>query len=123
MFVEKTEIENIDKAQLAERISKFKNDGFRLFQISCTTLKEDFEIIYSFEKDYNSLHLRVIIPKTLSAVESITPIYPMAFIYENELQDLFGIKVSGLTPNFNGKFYRTSIKTPFAVPLSGKSEE
>jgi len=45
-----------------------------------------------------------------------------AFVYENEMHDLFGIRVRGMNIDFKGTFIRTSIKYPFSVP-SAKGEK
>ncbi len=42
-------------------------------------------------------------------------IYPNAFLYENEIHDLFGVVVKNITIDYRGTLYRTAIKTPFSV--------
>jgi ech hydrogenase subunit D len=49
-------------------------------------------------------------------VPSISATYLAAFAYENELQDLFGMKVEGLVLDFKGKFYRKRHDAPFNPP-------
>jgi len=46
-------------------------------------------------------------------VPSISSIYGCAILYENEIHDLFNVKVDGLTVDFHGNFYKTAIKFPF----------
>jgi ech hydrogenase subunit D len=36
-----------------------------------------------------------------------------AFIYENEMHDLFGVAVKGMNVDFSGNFIRTSVPYPF----------
>jgi hypothetical protein len=54
---------------------------------------------------------------------SISDIYWSAFTYENEIHDLFGIRVSGLVLDFKGRFYRLKTKTPWAQAGGGKEED
>jgi ech hydrogenase subunit D len=37
-------------------------------------------------------------------------------LYENEIHDLFGVPVDGLTIDFKGNFYKTAVKYPFGSP-------
>ena len=38
-----------------------------------------------------------------------------AFLYENEIHDLFGVVVKNINIDYGGTLYRTAIKTPFSV--------
>ena len=44
---------------------------------------------------------------------SITGIYWAAFIYENEMQDLFGVKFKHMALNYGGNFFKVSQPTPW----------
>jgi ech hydrogenase subunit D len=110
----------IDKKELVAKAAAMRKDGFRLVQISCT-LTENFEITYSFDKEYQLFNLRCTFPKSDPTIDSITEPYLCAFTYENELQDLFGLTVKDMKLNFNGTFYQTSIKTPFNVDKNVKA--
>jgi ech hydrogenase subunit D len=115
MFKENQSSTIIDKKDLQPMTADLKNKGYRLVVITCV-LGENFDIQYSFEKDYQFASLRVAIPKSDPVVPSITATYLAAFTYENELQDLFGLTVTDMALNFKGTFYKTAVKTPFAVP-------
>jgi ech hydrogenase subunit D len=103
----------VDKGQIVDKATQMSKEGFRLVQISCLA-KDSYEVTYTFDKNYTCAHMRVVLPKDTPELPSITGAYFAAFTYENELQDLFGIKVSGLALDFKGKFYKLSVKTPFA---------
>lgn len=104
----------IEPGDLVSRTTDYKNKGFRLVQISCTTLKDILELSYSFDKEYLLENLRISLPKGKEEVPSISGVYWNAFLYENEIHDLFGINISGINIDYKGKFYRTTVKTPFA---------
>lgn len=105
--------ENVSKADLIDRAIQFKHDGWRLIQISAT-FKGSYDLLYSFEKDYNMINLRVLLPDG-EWVDSLSSIYSYAYLYENEMRDLFGIEVHGMNVDFEGKLYQTAEKTPFHV--------
>jgi ech hydrogenase subunit D len=98
-------LETLDKSKLVAKVGELKASGHRLIQICATTLADSIEITYSFEKDQRFLNLRLAVPRKDAVLPSITGVYFGAFTYENELQDLFGLKVPDLALNFNGKFY------------------
>ncbi|MDP2913045.1 MAG: NADH-quinone oxidoreductase subunit C [Candidatus Omnitrophota bacterium] len=117
---EKQETININLEQLLEKIRALRDSGYRLVQIGCT--KSDvFEINYSFDKDYRFINIRVTINSQDTELHSMSGIYWGAFIYENELHDLFGIKVKGMVMDYAGNFYRTKVKYPFTADTNKKN--
>jgi ech hydrogenase subunit D len=112
-MIEPQPITTIDRSELPAKASDLSSQGCRLVQICCTTGEKTLELTYSFDKEYAFSNLRVIVPRSDAVIPSITGSYLAAFTYENELQDLFGIKVTDLVINYNGKFYVTAVKHPF----------
>jgi ech hydrogenase subunit D len=104
----------IDIHELITRVGQMKNEGNRLVQIGCTGVEEGYEINYSFDKDYKFQNLRILV-KQDTVVPSISGVYWGAFIYENEIHDLFGITVAGMNIDFKGTLYKTSVKYPFSI--------
>ena len=88
--------------------------GYRLVQIGCTDLGGAYEVNYSFDKDYQFRNLRLTVEPGIE-VPSISSIYGGAFVYENEMHDLFGIPVTGMNIDFKGTFIKTAEKYPFSV--------
>ncbi|WP_313577430.1 NADH-quinone oxidoreductase subunit C [Lacrimispora sp.] len=95
---------------LAETL-KIKNDGYRLVAVTCTN-KDGMELTYSFDKDHDLINLRIL-TDTETELPSISIIYPYSFLYENEIKELFGVKITGITPDFNDNLYKIPVKTPF----------
>jgi ech hydrogenase subunit D len=89
-------------------------EGYRLVQIGCTTLPGAYELNYSFDKDYRFKNLRVTAAPG-EELPSISVIYPNAFLYENEIHDLFGVVIRNINIDYRGTLYRTAIKVPFSV--------
>ena len=108
----------IDRADLPEKAKEFFVQGYRLVQICATNGDSTLEVTYSFDRDYAFTNMRVILQKDDTVLPSITGSFLAAFTYENELQDLFGIKITDLAINYNGNFYKMAIKTPFLVNKS-----
>jgi ech hydrogenase subunit D len=113
--MDKQELIQIDHNVLLEKVYNFFQEGYRIVQIHCTLVDNGFEINYSFDKDSKFTTLRVIIDKE-QEILSISNIYWSAFLYENEIADLFGVKIKNIVINFNGTFYQKSKKAPFAEP-------
>jgi ech hydrogenase subunit D len=105
----------IDVSRLIGRVQEFWNNGYRLSAISCVKVGEAYEINYSFDKDYRFENLRITVAGD-TEVPSITGMYWGAFIYENEMHDLFGIQVKGINIDFKGTFIKTAVRYPFSVP-------
>ena len=113
----KQQIIQIKNADLLDRVERLRADGCRLVQICCTRVPEGFELSYTFDKDYHMYHLRLTAAEA-EPVMSITGLYWPAFIYENEMRDLFGVQIRHIATevDYCGKFYRLSEKTPWFKP-------
>ncbi|MDD5669704.1 MAG: NADH-quinone oxidoreductase subunit C [Candidatus Omnitrophica bacterium] len=112
-MIEEQKSIGVTPAELVEKVQVLFNDGWRLVQIGCTRLENGLELNYSFDKHYQFFNLKVAVALSNPEVPSISPVYWSAFIYENETQDLFGIKFPGLVLDYKGSFYKTSVKNPF----------
>jgi ech hydrogenase subunit D len=118
---EAQEIEEIAVADLLARVGERKTAGDRLIAISCAVVEGANEITYSFEdRDHVFRHLRIAVPPG-ATIPSVTPSYWGAFVYENEIHDLYGLTVTGMNVDFGGHFYATKVKYPFAAAASPKA--
>jgi ech hydrogenase subunit D len=105
--------EVIPVAALVDRVRELHKARCRLVQIGATRLPERVELNYSFDDNGRLLNLRLELPSENPRVPSISAVYWCAFIYENEIHDLFKVDVDGMAIDFQGKFYQTSVKFPF----------
>lgn len=112
-MIEKQEKITVGIDGLLEAVRQMQGQGCRLVQIGCTKLDSGFELNYSFDREYRFTNIQVPVPSAEAVVPSVSGIYPSAFLYENEVHDLFGIPISGISVDYRGKFYRTSIPHPF----------
>ncbi len=115
------EIVPIEVGEVIAKAEQAKKDGYRLVQVGCTKIGDDFEIIYVYDKDFALRNYRITV-KQDTVIPSISGPYFGAFVYENEIHDLYGITVSGINIDFNGTFYRTSIKHPFSVTITKEDD-
>ena len=121
MKYEEQSIIPVTTGNLVEKTGGMFREGYRLVQIGCTLLGDSFEINYSFDKDYQFTTLRLILPKD-GILPSVSAVYFGAFIYENEMHDLFGITVTGINIDFKGTLFRTRVKYPFVVDTSKEDD-
>ena len=105
--------EIIPVAALLDRANGMRQAGYRLVQIGATRLPEQVELTYSFDRERNLTNLRLPLPAAEARVPSISSIYWCAFLYENEIHDLFNVQVDGMAVDFHGHLYETAVKFPF----------
>ena len=100
--------------ELLGEVMKFKNSKLRLSQICCAYSNEKIELSYSFADDNTNeyINLRIVMDKN-DEVCSITEFYPYAFLYENEMKELFGVNIYMINLDYDKKLYRLKDKTPF----------
>lgn len=119
-MVDEQNIMEVRVDELVDKAVLMKGQGYRLVQISCT-YKEKFEITYSFDKNYHMENFRIHIDKE-TEILSISHIFFSAFLYENEMKDLFGVRIKDISIDYNGALYRVAQKTPFAPENDEKGE-
>lgn len=91
---EAQQIVDIDLSDLMNEVAARRTEGCRLAAVTATRTGSRYEICYTFDRNYRILTCRVnLFPR--DTLPSITGVYPSAFVYENELQDIFGIAVTG----------------------------
>jgi len=97
---------------LMGEVKKRHDTGYRLVQIGCGQFDNLFEINYSFEKEMTFENLRIVLDEK-TEIPSITDLYKAAFVYENEIRDLYGVLIHGIAIDYQGTFIRTAQKHPF----------
>ncbi len=118
-------IEPVGPSEMPARAAAMRASGWRLMQICATAVGPDFEILYSFAKGRDLQNFRATVPREGARLPSITGPYLCAFLYENEIHDLFGVEVEGNVLDFKGTFYKTAVPHPFVndalpAPVSKK---
>ena len=107
-----TEFISVNPESVIDESQKLKFAGYHLIQQFATRVPDAYELIYTFGKELEMKNLKIVLPED-QEISSITSIFPCAFIYENEMHDLFGVQIKMINIDYEGKLYRTAIETPF----------
>lgn len=107
----------ITKAELYDIMQKKYEDGYRLAQI-CSIAYEGYnEVIYSVAKEYEMENYVIELPID-EEIKSFSDIFPAATLYENEIKELWGVKVIGMALDYKNNFYRIQKDTPFKKQIN-----
>jgi ech hydrogenase subunit D len=98
---------------LLPEIDALRSSGWRLVQILCIGSEEGAELSYSFGLKLELRSLRIVVPAE-TQVPSITTIFPAAFLYENEIRDLFGVRIERISADWEGRVYDVAKDKPFS---------
>ena len=111
----------MDTEAFLARVGEYQKDGWRLAIINTTSILPTdeieggaFDVSWSFAQDDGRLeHLRErVLPG--EEVPSISDYFGAAFLYENEMRELFGVNVTGIALDLKGQLYKTATIVPFA---------
>lgn len=110
----------IQPLELTKYATEMLAKGARLGQIMCSAVEGAYELTYNFDVNRNLESLRVVVLLG-EKLMSITHSYLYAFIWENEIHDLFGLEFENMVPelDYHGNFFRMEKKTPWqpvAIP-------
>jgi uncharacterized protein YjhX (UPF0386 family) len=72
-----------------------------------------FEIVWAFAKggQFETIREEIVAG---DEVPSISEFFGAAFLYENEIRELFGIQITGIGLDLKGQLYKTATKVPFS---------
>ena len=121
-------LETVDIPTLYKIMLEKQRTGYRLAQICATAFEGYNELIYSVAKEYTFENYKVIVPID-TEINTISDFFPSAMLYENEMKELFDVKIKSINPDYNNKFFRIAKKAPFkkevkeAIKVVKKEEE
>jgi ech hydrogenase subunit D len=95
---------SIGPAVLVSYMKEAAEEGCRLVQIHANRLPGRYQLIYSLALEYRLIQLELVILED-SEIESISSIYPAAQLYEQEMEELFGVKIVGIAEDPHVKLY------------------
>ena len=98
-----TNVKEIPVAQLHSEVWNLKRQGYRFVTMTCTDVGDAHDVLYHFDKQYELQHLRLRVPRG-ETLPSITELFFAAVLVENEIQDLFGVTVTGMAVDYKGRF-------------------
>ena len=100
-MIEKT---SIGPAVLKQYMKAAAAEGCRLVQIHANRMDGRYELIYSLALEYRLIQLYMVILED-TEIESISSIYPAAQLYEQEMAELFGVKIRNIAEDPHVKLY------------------
>jgi ech hydrogenase subunit D len=106
------EARTVTQAELQGIVAGLKARDARIIAIAGVDTGENIEALYFFHTGIGQTeNYRVIVPKAggNEEIESITPIMPSAYIAENELCEMFGVREKGMPGRF---FLHPSVNAP-----------
>lgn len=110
-------IRTVRPEDIRAEAERMKQAGWRLVTMTCTELDaESVDLIYHFDKDLASEHLRMSHPKA-KPVPSISGVYFAAVLVENEIQGHFGLCFEGLVVDYGQTLLldQEARRTPFCT--------
>jgi ech hydrogenase subunit D len=110
----------MDREPFLTRVEEYHKGGWRLALVNAASVLSADEaeqgavdVTWAFARGAEFEHLRErIMPG--DEVPSISPSFGAAFLYENEMRELFGLNVVGINVDLQGQLYKTSQKVPFS---------
>ena len=110
-----TTFELLELDKLPETAWKLKRAHWHFVQMLATNTPSGIDLTYSFQKDSELVNYRILGVGENDVVESITPHFLAAFVFENEVHDLFGVNIANIAIDFDGNFYALASKNPMTV--------
>ncbi|HOV43516.1 MAG TPA: NADH-quinone oxidoreductase subunit C [Syntrophothermus lipocalidus] len=107
-------IEKLNRQELLDRVRQLSGKGARLVSITGVDTGQWLELIYVFEDELEMVAFKTEVERE-GFFPSIDHFYPGAWLAENEIQDLFGLKFEGLGVDFGAYMLLShdSPKRPF----------
>lgn len=115
-------VETIAAADLPEKARELYEKKARFITATCLDLGDQIEVFYHFDEDLQMKHLRVVVGKD-EEVPSISGTYFCAFLVENEMQEMFGLKIAGLVLDYKGRLLLTEECPKLPMLKNDKSVE
>ena len=109
------EFTTIDLKNIYKEAKLRKEHGWRYVQTLAVNVGSGTDLIYSFMKDGQLDNVKIKNIKKATKIKSITDHYLQAFVWENEIHDLFGLEFDGIAIDFEGTFYKTAVKEPMTI--------
>lgn len=106
--------------ELVAEVARLTDDGWRFITASAVVRPDGHRLLYHFERAEALTHLEVDLGLGES-VPSIGSVSPGAFLVENEMQELQGVRIDDLAIDYGGRLFRDfdGIETAEDSVLSG----
>ncbi|MDR1088758.1 MAG: NADH-quinone oxidoreductase subunit C [Coriobacteriales bacterium] len=102
---------DIELDELEGQIRSYRERGWRLANLCGSSVGDKVELLYSFSDGPELENLRMLVDNG-QKIPAVSPLYPNAFVFENEARDLYGVVFEGGLIDYGGRFYSPSVPTP-----------
>lgn len=97
-------LEILEPGAVHHRVHELIDAGYRYVTVTaCTNPDDTYDLFYSFDKDYKLVTLKTTIGAQES-IPSVSNICIAAAFAENEISELFGVKINGMAIDYGGHF-------------------
>ncbi len=100
-----TDSRTVPSTELPDAARELHAGGWRFVTATCISRSAGWTVLYHFERHERLCHLRVELGQD-ERMPAIDDAYPGAFLVENEMSELQGLPVSGLSVDYGGRLYR-----------------
>ncbi|MBQ0105384.1 MAG: NADH-quinone oxidoreductase subunit C [Armatimonadetes bacterium] len=104
-------IENLKETDilgLKKEVAELKNRKYRFVTCSCADNRDgSFDLFYHFDKEYKLVTLKIKVTQE-DIIPSVSDLYFCAFLVENEMNELYGLKIEDIVIDYGGKMYMTA---------------
>lgn len=101
-------LKEIEVSQLKHEVGQLLADKYRFVTCSSADNRDgSFDVYYHFDKDYDLANLKITVTQE-TVIPSISDFYFCAFLVENEISELYGLKIAGMALDYGGKMYLTA---------------
>lgn len=111
----------MDREPFLARVQEYRTAGWRLALINAASVLSSDElpdgavdVTWAFAKGPEFETIRERFVPGRDVMTSVSGIYWGAFLYENEIRELFGVKVEGINVDLRGQLYKTAETVPFS---------
>lgn len=102
-------------SDIKNEAKKRLDDNWAFVQLMALKTSRSYDLIYTYRKDNILENIVIKDIKQDEPIESITDYYFQAFVFENEINDLYGLNVVNIAIDFKGNFFKTKIKHPMST--------
>jgi ech hydrogenase subunit D len=97
-------VKQVSVEKLLDETKEMLKNGYRLVTTTCIDEVDSFRLIYHYDKETILTNIEVTFSKE-TEIPSITGIYLCNFLAENEIQELFGVKIKDIAVDLKGHLY------------------
>ena len=94
---------------------RMQSEGHRFVQVLAVNTEAGIDVQYTFMKDGALENFTIKGVQKGVPIPSITDRFIAAFVFENEIHDLFGVEIRNIAIDFKGNFYAVSEREPMTI--------